>query len=270
MASRLNTTLGPKMIRSAIVPAPVSTFFRSNIPRAMNDETPAIRPVAVEASSALDQLQVALAQEVALRQELELELFDVQTALARARVELAGTQAGERRARHLALHDGLTGLPNRGFFGERLTHMLSLEPSKKHQVAVLYLDLDGFKPVNDVHGHATGDELLKIVAARLRAAVRDDDVVGRLGGDEFACLLTDLPGRDQLCHLVCKLFDAVSAPIQIGNISLTIRPSIGISTCAAGTDSASAETLISHADAAMYCAKRHQTGYAFFEEPCAD
>ncbi len=232
----------------------------------MTDEAPSIPPDAMECGSALDQLKVTLAHEVALRQELELELFDVQTALAKARADLAGTQAGERRARHLALHDGLTGLPNRGFFVEQLIHTLSVEHSDQCKVAVLYLDLDGFKPVNDMHGHATGDELLKIVAARLRSVVREQDVVGRLGGDEFACLLTDLPGRDQLCHLVCKLFDAVSAPIQIGNVSLTIRPSIGISTCAADTDSTNAETLIRHADAAMYCAKRHQTGYAFFEE----
>ena len=252
------------MIRSAATPAFLPKFYRSIVHRAMTDDVPVIRPTPMEGGSAMEQLQVTLAQEVALRQELELELFDVQTALAKARAELAGTQAGERRARHLALHDGLTGLPNRGFFGERLAHALAADASDTCKVAVLYLDLDGFKPVNDLHGHATGDELLKIVAARLHSAVRDDDVVGRLGGDEFACLLMDLPSHDQLCHLVCKLFDTVSAPMQSGSVNLTVRPSIGVAICPAS--GSTADMLITHADAAMYRAKRHQTGYAFFDE----
>ena len=129
---------------------------------------------------------------------------------------------------------------------------------------MLYLDLDGFKPINDIYGHATGDELLKIVAARLNQAVRSEDMVSRLGGDEFACLLSDLPSREQLSHMACKLFDAVSAPVKIGQLTLTVRPSIGMAMC--HDDGATAEELIKNADVAMYRAKRQQSGYAFFDE----
>ena len=132
---------------------------------------------------------------------------------------------------------------------------------------MLYIDLDGLKPINDRHGHDTGDEMLKIVAARLRAALREHDVVSRLGGDEFACLLTDLLNREQLAHLACKLFDTVSAPMQIGECGLVVRASIGIVTCPA--DGSTGAALLRHADTAMYCAKREQTGYAFFSEPAA-
>jgi len=90
-------------------------------------------------------------------------------------------------------------------------------------------------------------------------------VVCRLGGDEFACLLADLLNQQQLAHLACKLFDTVSAPMQIGERGLIVRPSIGIVTCPA--DGTTGGALLKHADTAMYCAKREQTGYAFFSEP---
>ena len=132
---------------------------------------------------------------------------------------------------------------------------------------MLYLDLDDFKKVNDTHGHAVGDELLRVVAARLSRSVRADDVVSRLGGDEFACLLGDLPAREQLSHLACKVLDAVAAPCQIGPLRLHIRPSIGIAVCP--SDGETADLLLEHADAAMYNAKRHRSGYAFFDEQSA-
>ena len=181
----------------------------------------------------LDALQATLTAELGRCAHLERELADVQTALARSRAELADTRHGERRARHLALHDSLTGLPNRRCFGERLDRALAQVEPAHPGLALLYIDLDDLKAINDRHGHDTGDELLKIVAARLRAALREQDVVSRLGGDEFACLLTDLLNREQLAHLACKLFDTVSAPIQIGECGLVVRASIGIATCPA-------------------------------------
>ena len=222
------------------------------------------RSSVLDCVAALDQLQTTLLHELGRRQQLELEVFDGQTALAQARAELVGTQAGERRARHSALHDSLTSLPNRSFFGERLASELAHPEPQRRMVAVLYLDLDGFKPINDAHGHQAGDELLRIVAARLSRAVRAEDMVSRLGGDEFACLLAELPGREQLGHLACKLFDAVSAPIKIGALKLSVRPSIGIAVCPG--DGATAEALLKSADAAMYRAKRDGSGYAFFDE----
>lgn len=218
----------------------------------------------LECIEALDQLHRTQQHELGRRQRLELEVFDTRTALAQSRSELASTQMQEKRARHLAQHDSLTSLPNRGFFGERLDHALAAAAPARQPLAVLYLDLDGFKQINDSHGHATGDELLRIVAARLTQTLRTGDIVSRLGGDEFACLLRALPSQEQLRHLACKLFDAVSAPVRIGLLKLTVRPSIGIAVCPA--DGAPAEALLRNADAAMYRAKREQTGYAFFEE----
>jgi diguanylate cyclase len=219
-------------------------------------------PAVLDCVHDLDRLQAMLAHDLLRCQQLELDLFDAQAALAQAHAELAGTQAGERRARHLALHDSLTLLPNRSHFRGRLDAALGLGDPPRHPLAVLYLDLDGFKPINDRHGHDTGDDLLRVVAARLARAVRAGDMVSRLGGDEFACLLADLPGRQQLCQLACKLFDAVSAPVRIGKLELTVRPSIGIAVCP--TDGATTDALLKSADAAMYAAKRDRTGYAFF------
>ena len=212
----------------------------------------------------LNAVQTTLTAELGRFARLEHDLAKVQAALAQSRVELVDMRHGERRARHLALHDSLTGLPNRRYFGERLDRALAQVDPAHPGLAVLYIDLDGLKAINDRHGHDIGDELIKIVAARLRAALRAQDVVSRLGGDEFACLLADLLNREQLVHLACKLFDTVSAPMQIGERGLVVRASIGIATCP--TDGSTGAALLKHADTAMYCAKREQTGYAFFSE----
>ena len=213
---------------------------------------------------ALDELHAKLMNELDRRQQLEREIADAQNELTQTRAELVGTQADVKRAQHLALHDCLTALPNRSFFRERLDHALAQSGTTRQTFAVLYLDLDNFKPINDAYGHGAGDELLRIVAARLRRAVRAEDLVSRMGGDEFACVLGGLPGHEQLCLMACKLLDAVSAPLYIGNLALSVRPSIGIAICP--TDGASAELLLNNADAAMYRAKRQKIGYAFFDE----
>jgi diguanylate cyclase (GGDEF)-like protein len=128
----------------------------------------------------------------------------------------------------------------------------------------MYIDLDGFKPVNDLHGHDIGDQLLRIIAARMSRTVRGEDMVSRLGGDEFACLLADVPDREAVSRLACKLFDAVAAPVKLGALELSVRPSIGIATCPG--DGVSGAQLMKHADAAMYHAKRQRCGYAFFDQ----
>ncbi len=170
-----------------------------------------------------------------------------------------------------ALHDRLTALPNRDHFCDVLGRALmnaqqarpNQHPNKHPSLALLYLDLDGFMPINDQHGNAVGDGMLRIVASRLARAVRAGDCVGRMGGAEFACLLGGIDDRQQLSHLACKLFDTVSAPLQIGTLQLTVRPSIGIAICP--TDGGTAEALLKRADAAMVRAKNAQSGYAFFE-----
>ena len=213
-----------------------------------------------ECAQALEQLHALFMDEVARHDALKLEMFDAHTALAQTRAELRGTQAGERQARHRALHDGLTALPNRSFFMEELA--LALRSTRTHGLAVMYLDLDEFKRINDQHGHAVGDEMLRIVAARLARVMRSQDVVSRLGGDEFACLLKGLIDRERLDQLAGEMHGAVSAPCRIGDLTLSVRPSIGIASCPG--DGNGVDELLNNADIAMYRAKRAGTGHAFF------
>jgi diguanylate cyclase len=121
-------------------------------------------------------------------------------------------------------------LPNRSRFRERLDLALGPDRPAHGGISVLYLDLDGFKPINDLHGHAIGDEVLRIIAIRLTRAVRTGEVVRRLGGDEFACLVADRLEQEQLARLAGKLFDAVSVPLTVGEVRLSVTPSIGIAT----------------------------------------
>lgn len=215
--------------------------------------------------AALDQLHSTMVHYIERGGALELELARAQAALAEVRAELARTEAGERAARHRAAHDGLTSLPNGSGFRERLAHLVNEAAARGQAFAVLYIDLDGFKAISDAHGHAVGDELLRVIAARLRVAVRAEDMVSRLGGDEFACLLWIAPPqRKALVRLARSLFDTVSAPFQIGALTLVVKPSIGIAMWPG--DGLTAERLIESADAAMVCAKREHSGHAFFDQ----
>ena len=202
--------------------------------------------------------------EVRRRQRLERELAQVRCELQQARRELIDSRAGERRARDTAFHDTLTGLPNRRSFEERSGHALARHEPHARAFALLYIDLDGFKAVNDVHGHAVGDELLKVIGSRLAQAVRVDDTVSRHGGDEFLCLLLDVRGDAQVAASARKLFDAVAAPCQLGGLSLCVRPSIGVALYP--RDGTSVGALLESADSAMFRAKKHRLGHAFFSQ----
>ncbi len=204
-------------------------------------------------------LQGALESNVRLAEQVA----QLRGALAQARRDLKGTRAGERKARHSAEHDGLTQLPNRLCFETRLQDALAEPITKQQGLALFFLDLDDFKQVNDTHGHAAGDTLLQVVAARLNQAVRKEDMVCRLAGDEFACLLHGLVQTRQLMQLAAKLFDTVAAPYQLDTFRLSVRPSIGIAVFP--QDGVTGPELLARADAAMYRPKRQQTGYAFFE-----
>lgn len=214
--------------------------------------------------AALDQLHATMSHHIDRGRPLEGAVAAAQAALAQVRVELASSHADERAARHRAAHDDLTALPNGAGFRARLA-AVAQAATRGRAFAVLYIDLDGFKAVNDTHGHATGDQLLRIVAARLAGEMRADDILSRLGGDEFACLLwLASPGREALTRLARSLFAAVSAPLQVGALRLTVRPSIGIAIWPG--DGTTAERLLEHADSAMYRAKRQQSGHAFFDQ----
>jgi len=223
-----------------------------------------VRDSILECVEALDQLHAMLDYERARCRQMELDVSNLRAALTLARAELASTRIGEARARHLSLHDSLTALPNRRYFNERLENAVTQGSIRQRAIAVLFLDLDGFKPINDRYGHAIGDELLRIVSARMAHSLRTEDVVCRLGGDEFGCLVERFVDRAQLSHIACKLSDAVSAPYVIGKLMLSVRASIGIA--ASPLDGVTPDALLKSADAAMYLAKRRRTGYAFFNQ----
>lgn len=164
----------------------------------------------------------------------------------------------ESRLRHSARHDPLTDLPNRHMVRDRLT--VALDRARRDQlgVALLYLDLDLFKQVNDRHGHAVGDALLQQVAQRLVSCVRQSDTVGRMGGDEFVAVIASLPAPAQAhaASVAEKIRRALCEPFVIGSAGeLTISPSIGLAHYP--EHAVDAEALLSHADSAMYRAKRH-------------
>lgn len=215
------------------------------------------------AADAIEALQSTLLDEVGRRRQLELELVDLRTALATSNEALARLRVGERQARHEAGHDALTALPNRRHFSERLRQALEPVAARRPVVAVLFIDLDDFKPVNDFHGHATGDELLRILATRLAHAVRAEDVVSRVGGDEFACLIARMPDPALLDALARKLIETVSAPVLVGDRTLCVRPSIGLAV--SPFDGTAPDVLLRRADAAMYRAKRLRAGHARFD-----
>ncbi len=162
-----------------------------------------------------------------------------------------------------ALHDSLTGLPNRQFLHEVATRSLEEAARTDSQTAVLLIDLDHFKEINDTLGHHVGDQLLQAVGERLREAVRDGDVVARLGGDEFAVLACDLAGVHAAENLAHRLIDAFAESFTLQGVRLDVRASIGIALAPVhGTDPVS---LLQRADVALYAAKTHRGCFAFYE-----
>ncbi|HEX6350631.1 MAG TPA: EAL domain-containing protein [Candidatus Dormibacteraeota bacterium] len=171
-------------------------------------------------------------------------------------------KAQEAAIAHQALHDALTDLPNRALLGDRLHQAIRVAQREKHHLALLMMDLDHFKEVNDTFGHQAGDVLLRDVAARLRGELRGSDTVARLGGDEFAILLTRVETAHAASHTARKLLHALDAPFVVEGETVDIGASIGISMYPEhGGD---ADLLMRHADVAMYVAKRAGTGYSVY------
>lgn len=167
--------------------------------------------------------------------------------------DVTGRKAAEQQIEFQAYHDALTGLANRRLFQEHLSLALALAQRRSTPVAVLFLDLDHFKVINDSLGHTIGDELLREVAQRLKAAVREGDTVARAGGDEFTIVLQDLSRHDAATVVAEKVLRAVAEPIVVGEHRLYITTSIGIAFYPSDGDDA--ETLLKSADTAMYRAK---------------
>ena len=175
-------------------------------------------------------------------------------SLAALRAQLIDEIAQQtRQLSYMAEHDYLTGLPNRYLFDDRLTQAINLARRSRHKIALLFLDLDHFKHINDTLGHAIGDQLLQAVAKRLQGFVRKSDTVSRLGGDEFVLLLAELEHVLDAEAFANKLIHALSEPYRVSGHQLHVTTSMGISIYP--DDAANAEGMLRNADTAMYHAK---------------
>ncbi|HLG69349.1 MAG TPA: EAL domain-containing protein [Chloroflexota bacterium] len=184
------------------------------------------------------------------------------------RDEVRLLKAGEARLEYQSMHDALTGLPNRLLLHERLQSAVASGAHDGSMAALLLLDLDYFKEVNDTFGHEWGDRLLQAVAQRLKASVRDSDMVARLGGDEFAIVLSALQRAADTEIVAAKVLASLERPFEIGGQSLSVRGSIGIALSPRhGTE---LDELMRRADAAMYTAKEHRNSYATYDEHTSD
>ena len=177
--------------------------------------------------------------------------------------DLSASKVAEERIRLLAYHDPLTGLPNRLLLLDRLTHALASARRRQGHVAVMFVDLDRFKNVNDSLGHAVGDKLLWEIAHRLNTCVREEDTVARLGGDEFVVVLESLRDKEDAMHIANKIHQAFERPIEVDQRMLHASASIGIALYP--DDGENAEALMQNADTAMYQAKSlGRNNYQFF------
>jgi diguanylate cyclase (GGDEF)-like protein len=189
----------------------------------------------------------------------------LQEANQRLQDEIGDRRQAETRAKHLADHDALTGLPNRRLLEDRLTQALALSQRNREQTAVMFVDLDRFKVINDSLGHSAGDMVLKEVSERLVKQLRVVDTICRMGGDEFVVVLPEIRRSTDAASVAAKILETVAQPFIVEGRELHITPSVGISVFP--DDGRDAETLIRNADAAMYHAKETgRANYQFFTE----
>ena len=200
-----------------------------------------------EAAADLVSVNDALADEIDERRHLEDQLSRSDAALTQSRVE-------ERSSRHSALHDAVTGLPNYTLFQDRLSNALAQADRHAWRLAVMFIDLDDFKVVNDTLGHDAGDRVLQVVAQRLQELVRAGDTVSRRSGDEFLVLMLEAKDRPTATAFAARIADCVAEPHEVDGVKISVRPSIGIALYP--EDGSSAQALLKQADDAMYTAKR--------------
>lgn len=183
-------------------------------------------------------------------------------------IRTQGLEAANQQLRHLATHDALTGLPNRVLLDDRLGQAIAHSERHNESFAVLVLDLDRFKVINDSLGHRVGDEFLNVVAQRLTAIVPSTDTVARVGGDEFVLVVNQSAGSQSAAQIAERAIASLSEPIKIGGVDLRASTSIGIAVYP--KDGVAADSLIAHADAAMYCAKQRGRNTLQLFEPGMD
>jgi len=222
-----------------------------------------------KAESGLHATEVALSEEKAALDDHVLQLQQANEHLVVATIEALTLAEEIEKAKvqmvHLAQHDALTDLPNRLLLNDRLAQAIALARRHGKQLAVMFLDLDRFKLINDSLGHTVGDQLLQSVAKRLTAGVRNSDTVCRQGGDEFVILLADVEHAEDAALSAQKILDALTVPHLIDQLELHVSVSIGISIYP--DDGQDADALIKNADTAMYHAKEGgRNNYQFFEQ----
>ena len=204
---------------------------------------------------------VALVTVLVLIMMLVTSAFDSYFAIENAKIATS-LQTANEQLHTIAYHDGLTGLPSRLLLEDRLNQAAYHTERNRKTFACLFIDLDKFKPVNDTFGHCVGDELLKAVAHRLQDCIRKEDTVACLGGDEFVVVLNDIEGEADVVAISEKILDCIKQVFHIEGHELTISCSIGIGIYP--RDGKTPDTLLIHADKAMYQAKQ-KGGYAFFD-----
>ena len=222
------------------------------------------------AKSALDKNEAVMRQLQAVSEKLTAVNRALQIAIRdRTMVDyqLAAAEEQEEGSRSAALHDELTTLPNRVLFSDRLEHGIAQAKRHRWALAVMFVDLDKFKSINDTYGHQAGDSVLQTVALRLKHATRNADTISRFGGDEFLCVLNELHEQNEIAMIAAKILEAIQAPcdLRVGDaiVNPCLEASIGIAVFP--KDGASAAALIKRADEAMYGAKESKSGFAFAE-----
>ena len=225
-----------------------------------------LRVLTARVKAQLDRRQAVLELD-AIRDNLERTVQqrtqDLVSANETLSAEIGEREAAEARAQSLARHDPLTGLANRRHFLEELDRRIALVGAEENAFALMFVDLDRFKPINDVHGHAIGDQLLQVIGTRLTSCLREDSFAARLGGDEFAVLLEGPAERDAVGAAARRILHELSAPILVNGLKLTVGASIGIALCP--EDGRDAAELLQRGDAAMLRAKEDRGAYKFFD-----
>jgi diguanylate cyclase (GGDEF)-like protein len=239
----------------------------STVNAVLKDEIAAGVPLA-KVENALNQsevvevnIQEAAAELVAVNDMLAVEIDErrgLEERLSRSHAALTQSRAAERSARHSALHDALTGLPNLTLFNDRLSTALAQAERHAWRLAVMFIDLDGFKAINDAHGHDAGDRVLQRVAQRLEGMVRAGDTVSRRSGDEFLFLMLEAKDQANVAALSVRIAACIAEACDIGGARVTVEACIGVAVYP--EDGRSARELLEHADAAMYVAKQAKAG----------
>lgn len=215
------------------------------------NQSEAIEVKVQEAATELVAVNEALALEINVRHDLEDKLSESNAALRES-------QIAEASSRNSALHDAVTGLANLTLFNDRLGTALIQAQRHTWRLAVMFIDLDGFKAVNDTHGHAAGDRILQCVGQRIQSNVRGSDTVSRRSGDEFLFLMLEAKDDSNVLALASKIAQNIAQPCAVDGVELTVLASIGIAIYP--EDGRTAEELLRNADAAMYGSKRTRNG----------